>query len=78
VFPDTVSPLGTRISIETDTGRSYTRVVMGSVGMLTDQPPELSFGLGDQERVLGAVIQCPNGQTEVISSPLVNKKLCIN
>ena len=46
--------------------------------MLTDQTPELSFGLGDHERALRAIIQRPNGQTEVISSPLVNKKLIIN
>jgi hypothetical protein len=32
VVPDMVSTLGTRISMETDKGRSYTRVVMGSVG----------------------------------------------
>jgi PBP1b-binding outer membrane lipoprotein LpoB len=78
VVPDSVSTLGTRINIETDQGRSYTRVVIGSVGMLTDQTPELSFGLGDHERALRAIIQRPNGQTEVISSPLVNKKLIIN
>jgi hypothetical protein len=36
VVPDTVSALGTRISIETDRGKSYTRAAIGSVGMLTD------------------------------------------
>jgi hypothetical protein len=78
VVPDTVSLLGTRISIETDRGKSYTRAVTGTVGMLTDQTPELSFGLGDLEQVRRVVIQRPNGQTEIISSPPLNMKTVIN
>jgi len=76
--PDTVAAIGTRISIETDRGKSYTRDVIGSIGMLTDQTPELSFGLGDLERVRRVVILRPNGQTEVISAPSINKKTVIN
>lgn len=78
VVPDTVSALGTRISIETEKGKSYTRAVTGTVGMLTDQTPELSFGLGDLEQVQRVVIQRPNGQTEIISSPPINKKTRLN
>lgn len=76
VVPDTVAALGTRISIETDKGKSYTRNVIASIGMLTDQTPELSFGLGDLERVLRIVIQ-RNGKTEVIMAPSINKKMII-
>ncbi len=78
VVPDTVSLLGTRISIETEKGKSYTRAVTGTVGMLTDQTPEVSFGLGDLEQVRRVVIQRPNGQTEIISSPPLNMKTVIN
>lgn len=78
VVPDTVASLGTRISIETDHGTSYTRTVIGSVGMLTDQTPELSFGLGRFERIRRAVIQRPNGHTEIISVPLINTKTAID
>jgi hypothetical protein len=78
VVPDTVASLGTRISIETDQGTSYTRTVIGSVGMLTDQTPELTFGLGRLERIRRAVIQRPNGQTMIISGPLINKKTVID
>lgn len=77
VVPDTVASVGTRISIETDRGKSYTRAVMGSVCTLTDQTPELSFGLGDLERVLRVVILRPNGQTEVHSAPPINTKMTI-
>jgi hypothetical protein len=45
--------------------------------MLTDQTPELSFGLGHHEGVLRAVIQRPNGQTETISTLPLNKKTLI-
>lgn len=78
VVPDTVSALGTRINIETDSGKSYTRAVTGTVGMLTDQTPELSFGLGDLDQVRRVVIQRPNGQTEIISSPRINTKTLLN
>lgn len=78
VVPDTVANIGTTITLETDRGRSYTRAVIGTVGMLTDQTPEFSFGLGHHEHVLRAVIQRPNGQTEVISAPPINRKTVIN
>jgi enediyne biosynthesis protein E4 len=78
VVPDTVANIGTTITIETTRGRSYTRTVVGTVGMLTDQTPELSFGLGPHEQVLRAVIQRPNGETEIISAPPINRKTRIN
>jgi len=73
VMPDTVASLGTRVSIETNKGSSYTREVIAGAGMLTDQTPALSFGLGDLEQVLRVVILRPNGRVEVINSPPVNK-----
>jgi len=77
VVPDTVAAVGTRISIETEQGRSYTRAVIGSVGTMTDQTPELTFGLGRHDRVLRAVIQRPNGHTDIISSPPLNTRTVI-
>lgn len=76
--PDTVAAIGTRISLETDRGTSYTRAVIGSVGTMTDQTPELSFGLGELDQVRRVVIQHPNGQTEVISAPRINQKTVLN
>jgi hypothetical protein len=46
--------------------------------MPTDQTPELSFSLGHFELVLRAVIQHPNGQTEILSAPPTNKRTVIN
>lgn len=78
VVPDTVANIGTAITLETTRGRSYTRAVVGTVGMLTDQTPELTFGLGHHEQVLRAIIQRPNGQTEVVSAPPINRKTAID
>ena len=75
VVPDTVAAIGTRITVETDTGKSATRAVIATVGMLTDQTPELSFGLGGHERVVRAVIQHPNGHTQIIADPPINRKI---
>jgi len=77
VVPDTVAALGTRVSVETDNGRSYTREVIPGAGMLTDQNPELTFGLGDLEQAIRVVIRRPNGQTEAIAAPPINKKTAI-
>lgn len=74
VMPDDVAALGTRIRVETDLGRSYTREVVASTGMLTDQTPELAFGLGNLEKVLRVVIRRPDGRTEQIPPPPVNRK----
>jgi len=73
-----VAAIGTRISLETDQGTSYTRVVIGSVGTMTDQAPELSFGLGELDQVRRVIIQRPNGQTEIISASHINQKTAIN
>jgi hypothetical protein len=75
VIPDTVAAIGTRITLETDNGKSDTRAVIGTVGMLTDQTPELSFGLGDRQRIARVIIEHPNGQTKVIPTPPINSKI---
>lgn len=77
VVPDTVANIGTTITLETNRGRSYTRAVVGTVGMLTDHTPELSFGLGLDEQILRAVIQRSNGQTEIIPGLPINRKTAI-
>ncbi|MGB8221622.1 MAG: CRTAC1 family protein [Polyangiales bacterium] len=77
VVPDTVAALGTRVRIKTENGESYTRDVIAGEGMLTDQTPELTFGLGKLDQVLSVTISRPNGETEVILAPPINQKLSI-
>jgi hypothetical protein len=77
VVPDNVAALGTRIRVDTDQGRSYTREVVASAGMLTDQTPELAFGLGALERVLRVVVRRADGRTEEIPPPPLNRKTAL-
>lgn len=77
VLPDSVASLGTRVTVETEKGTIYTREVIAGLGMLTDQTPELSFGLGATDKVLRVKIHRPDGQIDVIPTPEINKKLII-
>ncbi len=65
---DHASLLGTRVRLTTSAGESYTREVVTSVGLMTDQTPDLVFGLGDAtaERI---EILYPDGSRDVIESP---------
>jgi hypothetical protein len=62
--PETAKLLGTRVTIETSAGNSYTREVMTSTGMLTDHSPNLVFGLGANEQVDNVVIVGSDGKIE--------------
>jgi enediyne biosynthesis protein E4 len=75
VLPDSVASLGTKITIQSARGRSYTRVILNSVGLLSDQTPEVTFGLGNLIRVDRIEIEYPNGTVETIENPPVNRKL---
>ena len=67
--PEKAEYLGTRVTIETSQGESYTREVVTSTGMLTDQSPNLFFGLGLSEKVINVVIVRPNGNVENLAAP---------
>ena len=67
--PEQVSLLGTRVSVETTSGNLYTREVVTSTGMLTDQSPDLVFGLGANNSVNRVIIQRPDGRTIAIENP---------
>ena len=77
-LPDDIEHLGTRIYLETDVGRSYTRQFIAGQGYLTDQASELVFGLGEQTAVNRAVVTWPNGAERVIESPAINTRHVIS
>ena len=61
--------LGTRISVETTRGKLYTREVVTSTGLLTDQSPDLIFGLGANDSVSRMTIHQPDGHIIEIENP---------
>jgi hypothetical protein len=48
---DSASLLGTLLRLDMTSGENYTREVVISTGMLTDQTPNIVFGLGEDEQV---------------------------
>lgn len=60
-FPDTVASLGTTVKVITNDGVSYTKEIIANSGLLTDQTPELVFGLGQSAVVKSIEISWPDG-----------------
>lgn len=71
-LPDTVASQGTSAYLETENGNSYTRQLLNSVGMLTDQSPTLTFGLGKVSEVKAINVTRPDGVTVRIANPPLN------
>lgn len=67
--PEQAKLLGTRIQIVTKSGESYTKEVLTSTGMLSDQTSDLVYGLGDSKEVEKVVIMRPDGTSQTTQSP---------
>jgi hypothetical protein len=76
-MPDGVRALGARVRLEGN-GHGYTREVSTSVGMGTDQTPDLVFGLGRAERAERVVIEWADGATTRIEDPPPNRPLRVD
>jgi hypothetical protein len=74
-LPDTVQSLGTQVTIETTSGKSYTKQIVTSVGLLSDQSPTLFFGLGAEGDVKNVSIRRPDGTVSIMEHPPVNHTL---
>ena len=72
---DRANLLGTRFRLDTTSGKSYTREVVTSTGMLTDQTPNIVFGLGEDEKVKRLIIMRTDGSTEIIESADINNEI---
>ena len=69
IVPETADWLGTRVQVVTDAGASYTREIITSTGMLTDQGPDLIFGLPAGQSVKQVVLVSPSGEQQIIDQP---------
>ncbi len=74
-FPDNIDYLGTTATIKTKHDSSYTKVLMTSIGNMSDQTAELTFGLGDITEIEKIEIVLPNGEEKVIEQPTLNEKI---
>lgn len=69
--------LGTRVRLETTSGQTYTREVVASTGMLTDQTPDLVFGLGENEQVKRVVIMRTDGSVKTIEAANIQNNMSL-
>ncbi len=75
--PDTLSYLGANVRVETDKGALYTRQVMGSIGLMSDQTSKLFFGLGNAKAVSRVSIETTTGKILAVDAPGINRTLQI-
>lgn len=75
--PTNAKYLGARIRVDTPAGASYTREVIASQGFMTGQTPEYTFGIGQGTVVKQVVINMPDGSTQVIKDPKINRKIIL-
>lgn len=77
-LPDNLSSAGANVTVITPDGASYTRQVVGSIGLMTDQSSTLFFGLGANKTVKQIDVRWADGSSTVISEPLVNTTVRID
>jgi hypothetical protein len=71
--PDTLGYLGASVQVETDKGILYTRQVVGSIGLMSDQTSTLFFGLGDAKNIKRVTLETAQGKKLVIDAPGINQ-----
>lgn len=71
-LPDNVANQGVRVRVTTENGTSYMRELMNSVGLMTDQTPDLTFGLGEAAFVESVDATWPDGTTLTLENPPVD------
>ena len=69
MVPEAPSLLGTRVHIVSNKGKSYTKEVVSSLGLMTDQSPTLSFSLAEDEEVTQLVVIKPTSRQVSIKQP---------
>jgi len=76
-FPDNADYLGTTVTIKTKHDSSYSKELTTSIGNMSDQTAELTFGLGDTTEVEKIEIVLPSGEEKVIEQPSMNEKIVV-
>ncbi len=77
-IPDKVSYLGAKLELISENGRSYSREILAGQGLLTDNSPDITFGLGKESNVKFLKITFPNGEVKTISDLTLNTVNKIN
>ncbi|WP_372366721.1 FG-GAP repeat domain-containing protein [Candidatus Uabimicrobium sp. HlEnr_7] len=71
IVPDNLKYLGATLYVEFENGKSYSKQVVVSTGLLTDQSPNIFFGLGNK-KPKKLIVQMPNQQTVELTTSMNN------
>lgn len=71
-LPDNVTNQGVRVRITSEAGTSYMRELLNGVGLMTDQSPDLSFGLGRAMAVEAVHATWPDGTVLTLENPPID------
>lgn len=75
---DDVANLGAKVTVTVASGERYTREVVAGLGFLTDQSPELIFGLGEAKAIRSVEVVWSSGKRKTVRGPKVNSRVVIN
>ncbi len=75
--PDNVDNLGVQVRVTTTAGESYMRELMNGVGLMSDQTPELTFGLGETSEILAVSAIWPDGRVALLDQPKINSRISL-
>lgn len=71
-IPDSPNMLGATVTLTLAGGKTVSRQVIASTGLLTDPTPDLHFGLGTGASIERAELVTTNGQRKSMVAPAVN------
>ena len=76
-LPQNAKYFGTKIRIYMNQNASYSKEFLSGQGFMTSQSPQLIFGLGEATKVDKAVISYPDGTTQIITNPSVDRVILL-
>lgn len=71
-IPDHPEMLGATVTLTLSDGKTVSRQVIASTGLLTDPTPDLHFGLGAASDVKNVELVMTNGQRRTLAAPAIN------
>jgi len=74
---DDAESIGARVIVEKTDGTKLTKQIVTSTGLVSDQTPELFFGLGRDTSVTSIEVIWPSGRTKTINNVEVNSRVTI-
>lgn len=76
--PDRVDTLGATVNVMLKDGKTLSRQVIASTGLMTDPTPDVHFGLGQVNEIESVEIVTLNGARAEVLSPVINGTILLN